>query len=90
VMGTLQRSPPVTSQAAAKCQPPGEAIAVAQGFSFRFSGQAPANSNQLMLFSGNFGTILEKMRGREATCYFAAAGTFRIAEKVLMRGLRRP
>jgi hypothetical protein len=35
-----------------------------------------------MLFSANFGTILEKMRGREATCYFAAAGTFRVAERL--------
>jgi len=43
-----------------------------------------------VLFSANFGTILEKMRGREATCYFAAASTFRVAEKVLMRGVRRP
>jgi hypothetical protein len=89
-MDTLQRSPPVTSPAAPKRQPPGEEIAAAEGFSFRFSRQALANSNQLMLFSGNFATILEKMCGREATCYFAAAGTFRVAEKVLMRGLRRP
>ena len=43
-----------------------------------------------MLFSANFGTILEKMRGREATCYFAAASTFRVAEKVLTCSLRAP